>query len=174
MKTINQYIVERLKLNKDSKIKYDPNFIEAYEEVLYDSSDASDEYEDESNWNSCERMIDKLNKNYDGFIWCKYDKLMNDPKKDYNIENISDDLNNLSNDIIGKGDAYNYEYVLKDGHLEVRMGFNGGHSTQYVYALNGENWNKLYDYYNGYLDEDDEFEDLSFLFEKGNIEMMKL
>ena len=42
MKTFNEFIIERLKLNKDTKSKYDPNFLNGDKTILYDSDDAKD------------------------------------------------------------------------------------------------------------------------------------
>jgi len=166
MKTFNEFILERLKLNKDTKSKgYDPNFLNGDKTILYDSSEAEDEDEQDMNWEDCQTNLDTIDGEYDAFLRCEHYPLANDPKKDYNIEDYSTNLKEIIDNIIGRGDAYGYEFILENGHLTITKGYNGGHSSDYVYAITSETYNMIDDYFGGYEDT----ENLNILFEEGNI-----
>lgn len=168
MKTFNEFILERLKLNKDSKSKgYDPNFLNTDKVVLYDSSEAEDENEQDMNWEDCQTHLDMIDGEYDAFLRCKHYPLANDPKKDYNIEDYSTNLNEIINNIIGRGDAYGYEFILENGHLKITQGYNGSRSADYVYAITSETYDIIDNFLCGYLEDD--VENLNILFEEGNI-----
>ena len=135
--------------------------------ILYDSSEAEDDDEQDMNWEDCQSHLDIIDGEYDAFIRCKHYPLVNDQKKDYNIEDYSTNLKDIIDNIIGKGDAYGYKFLLEDGHLKITQGYNGSHSDDYVYAITSETYNIIDDYFGGYLEDD--AENLNILFEEGNI-----
>lgn len=166
MKTFNEFILERLKLNKDTKSKgYDPNFLNTDKVVLYDSSEAEDDDEQDMNWEDCQTNLDIIDGKYDAFIRCKYYPLANDKEKDYNIEEFNVNLKDITDNIIGRGNAYAYKFLLEDGHLKITQGYNGSYSDDYVYAVTSETYDIIDDYFGGY----DDVENLNILFEEGNI-----
>ena len=121
---------------------------------------------------NCQYELDRIEKKYDAFIRCKSYPLANDQKKDYNIEDFDQSLKEIINNIIGRGDAYGYQIILENGHLNFRLGYNGSHSNDYVYAVTSETYNMIDDYFGGYLEEDEE--NLNLLFEEGNIVPIEL
>ncbi len=175
MKNLSQYLIEKLHVSKYQD-KYNPDELDSDTYILYDSQSYENEEEEEIEWEDCLNTLNEINKKYDNFIVCKFDSLgylmkTNNHKKIENVLNdYSDDLNEIKKRII-TGHDLGYTVRLKGGHIEIDCVNSGSRATYYVYAINNEIYEKVEEWFDTpeSLDGDDDYEKLTFLFEKGNI-----
>ena len=175
MKNLSQYLIEKLHVSKYQD-KYNPDELDSDTYVLYDSQSYENEDDEAVEWEDCSDTLERFNKNYVGFIVCKW-KSLGDLMKSNNLRDIektlndySDDLNEIKKRII-TGKDLGYEIKLNKGHLEFNCLNSGSRATYYVYALDGSAFADIETWFDTPedLDGNDDSEKLSFLFQKGNI-----
>ena len=165
MKELNAYILEKLKINKYSQYKFNPDNIEGgSNRLIY--SDIDSEKAEETDGDGIRDCMNIINdNNTGGFIVFKFDSI-SDSK---NFNKSAYDLNLSLLDIFEKiitGKDLGYEIRIKDGHLEFDCINSGSRGTYYIYALSSEGYQVAEDT----LDEDDNDRNWSWLFDKKNFE----
>jgi hypothetical protein len=166
MKQIVEFIQEKLQITKDSKIgAYNPDNLNAENDLLYDSED-----EDDVAYDDFMDELDTINKEFNGFVVCKWSPLSKIKDFDKYINDWSDDLEEISKRIMDGRDL-GYEVRLVGGHLEFDCINSGSRATYYVYALNDEAAEKIEEWFDTpeSLDGNEDKDKLKFLFQKGNI-----
>ena len=170
MKQLKEYIQEKLHVGKYQN-KYNPDDLNGDNELIY--SDMDDEDTEADSYNDFIDTIDRLNKNYIGFIVCRFDSLSkiqgNTKLYEKTINDYSDDLTEIKDRII-TGKDLGYEVRLSHGHLEFDCVNSGSRATYYVYALEGAAYNDIEEWFNGDLENDK----LDFLYKEGNILAIEL
>ena len=164
MKRINNYIIEKLKINKDSKSKDSKNADHLNDDdiVIYSEIIEGGKSPDYLN-----KVFRKFDDEYAGFISYKNKKLSEIKNvKDLNIYEygsyISDIKTNINN---------NHDYIsvkLVGGHIEFTAStyINGsGYDVFYIYALKENAFNQIRKFY-----ENTNKSSLEFLFDYKNIE----
>lgn len=175
MKQLSQYLIEKLHVSKYQD-KYNPDELDSDTYVLYDSQSYENEDDEAVEWEDCNDTLERFNKNYVGFIVCKW-KSLGDLMKSNNLKDIEKTLNDYSDDLteikdrIITGKDLGYEIKLNKGHLEFNCLNSGSRATYYVYALDGPAFADIETWFDTPedLDGNDDSEKLSFLFQKGNI-----
>jgi len=171
MKPLISYILEKLKINSNSKVdnKFDPERLDDHKFVLYDSQSYENEDDESVDWEDCEQQLKEYNDHAYGFIVC------NEPIskiKDYNkdISLIDEDLLSLREKIV-TGKDLGYEIRYEYGHLEFDCINSGSRRTFYIYGLSENSYNKIITWWESpdELEGDTDGEKLAFLFEEGNI-----
>lgn len=147
MKTISNYISEKLNLSKDTfKMVYNPDILNDDDILILSMDDENIEYFDE--------VIDTINGKYDAFIKC-YDHSLNtlltNNKYHAKIENWLDDSDSLYKLVksIMTGRDAGYEVKLKTGHIEIDCINSGSRVTNYIYAVNQEIYDDIDDWFSG-------------------------
>lgn len=163
-------IIEGLKIGSKTKIGgYNPDELNGDHIKIYDSDDGEDENDKDAFWEDFESWMDNIEKNYDGFIFCKFKSLSQSKNLDNDIFEYSTNLSDVIKDKIITGNDYGYEVRLVQGHIEIDCINSGSRGDYYIYALSEEIYDNVKMWFEGDLDDDDEIKDLSFLLEKGNI-----
>lgn len=168
MKTISNYISEKLNLSKDTfKMVYNPDILNDNDMLILSMDDEDGEYFD--------YVIDQIDDKYDGFIKC-YDHSLNtlltNNKYHAKIENWldnSDLLYKLIKSIMTGRDA-GYEAKLKTGHIEIDCINNGSRVTNYIYAVNKEIYDDIEDWFDG----NDDINLINLLSTKDNIQSIEI
>ncbi len=174
MKRIDTYIQEKLHINKNVKLVYNPDDLNNIEIVLYsDYSDEDNEQRDQD-FIDMQDFIEETDNKYDGHFIILYDiskrtyhNVLNDIKNSTELDiTHNDTLSNIYSNIVTGKDA-GYEFKLWHGHVEIDCINSGSRNTYSIYAIS-DNMNKLIDnYLSGY---NITIEDLyKALMTKGNI-----
>jgi len=162
MINLNTYIVEKLKINKYTNVKFSiDDMPEGNTFILYDD-DAEIESEDdrEVNWNDCQKELETLGKKYLGFIAFQFDSL-GSIKKDITddvIYMVDGDLSIIVDKII-TGKDLGYDVKITGGHLEIHCINSGSRGIYYIYALTERGLNIC----SNYIQDESEVENLNFL-----------
>lgn len=153
MKSLVETINEKLKITKGCG-NFNPDEMDSKKITLYDS-DCEDE---EAEWDDFCYLIDKLEKDIDGFL------LMNEPiSKSKDLENDADNVYIYWDDIKNKiitGKDYGYRVRIDSGHIEIDCINSGSSNTYYVYGLSKDGLMKLEEWFEG--EEEYELNDLLF------------
>lgn len=169
MKQLNNFIIEKLKINKDIKVNnYNPDELNNQNELFYDSEDTS--LVEESDY-----IIDDINNNAEGFFCCRYDSLSKIYGKSEKVfedtlYEICVDLHDMFEKVITGKDA-GYEGRIKGGHIEIDCINSGSRSTYYIYSINKRGYDELCAWFEAGWEE---VESLDFLYEEGTIEEIKI
>lgn len=146
MKTLLETINEKLKVTK-SGYKFNPDIMNDKTIILYDSSNYDDVEEESSDWSDCNSLLDKLEKDIDGFL------LMNEPiSKSKNLEKDADNIYTYWDDIKDKvitGKDHGYCIRINSGHIEIDCINSGSSNTYYVYGLSKDGMIKLEEWFAG-------------------------
>ena len=175
MKSINLYISEKLIINKNTKVSFNPDELNGDEELLYSSSDYEDEDDDNIAWEDCDNEISSIDRKFDYFLMTRFNSLSEskDLEKDlyaYAPCQENGDLHDLINDdVITKSQGLDIR--LKGGHIEVDAINSGSRATYYIYALSHEAYDEISAWYEG---EEEEVPSLDFLFKPESILEIKL
>ena len=72
MNNIKEYIIEKLKINSNSKVdnKFDPERLTDHRFVLYDSQSYENEDDEAVDWGDCEDSLTSYDDQASGFIAC--------------------------------------------------------------------------------------------------------
>ena len=173
MNNIKEYIIEKLKINSNSKVNddFDPDRLTDRRFVLYDSQSYDNEDEEVLEWDECLDTLKSYNNQINGgFFVCRYEPITKTKKISTTIYHIDNDLMKIKNKVF-TGNDIGYELRYEYGHLEFDCINSGSRRTFYIYGLSQEGYDKLDIWWN-YPDElegDTDEEKLSFLFEEGNI-----
>ena len=172
MIAITNYIQEKLKITKDTKINYDPDFLNNFTEVLYSYND--DEDLSDLRWDYCESMLKRINNKYEGFVVTRWDSITQIKDFDKSVNDYSDDLEEIKNRII-TGRDLGYEVRLSHGHLEFDCINSGSKGTYYVYALKDIAYTDIEAWFDGEEDENGNPIDIKkVLYTNGNIETITI
>ena len=106
MKTLNNYIIEKFKINANNSkgaSKYNPDDLNGDDALIY--SDMNNEDDDEGDsYNDFIDTMESINNNYTHFIVCKFNSLSKIEGKtniyEKTINDYSDDLDNIKGRII--------------------------------------------------------------------------
>lgn len=171
MKNLKDIIIEKLKINSNSKVdnKFDPERLTDHRFVLYDSQSYENEDDEAVDWKDCEDSLMSYDDQAAGFIACD-----NPISK---IKNYSKDIALTDNDLLSlrerivTGKDLGYEIRYEYGHLEFDCINSGSRRTFYIYGLSEEAFDKIEQWWNDpdELIGDTDEEKLAFLFEEGNI-----
>lgn len=165
MKLINNYISEKLVINKQIKGQYNPDLLNQENIVLYKSEE--DDWQDED----YREEIKNIEKNYSYFMCTKFSSLGSsksikggyDPDNDiYDIQEY--DLEHIVDNVI-TGKDLGYDVRLTGGHIEIDCINSGSRATYYIYSLSHETYDKLAAWWEG----DEDVDNLKFLYQKGAI-----
>ena len=163
MKSLKQFINEKILINKTSKYSYNPDYLSSHSSEMWDSEDEDSYYE-----NFIED-INYLEEKYDHFICFRFYSI-----SECNVKNLTDrlieydlDLQTLIEKRIITGNDLGYEVRLKDGHIEVDAINSGSRGTYYIYACSDEVFEYIRDFYE--LDEGESEELYKLLFTEGEI-----
>lgn len=165
MKKLNIYILEKLKINKSSQYKFNPDDIEGgSNRLIY--SDVDSENAEETEGDEMWTCMDVINDNHDGgFIAFQFDSISDSDNFNKSAYDLNQSLTKILEKIID-GKDLGYEVRTKDGHLEVDCINSGSRGTYYIYALSLEGY-KIAD---DALDEDDDKRNWYWLFDEKNFE----
>lgn len=175
MNPISQYISEKLLINKNIKIQFNPDELNGDEELLYSSSDYEDEDDNSIAWEDCDNEISSIDKKFDYFLMTRFNSLSEskDLEKDlyaYAPCHENGDLHDLINDdAITKSQGLDIR--LKGGHIELDAINSGSRATYYIYALSHEAYDEISAWYEG---GEEEVPSLDFLFKPESILEIKL
>lgn len=155
MKTIHNYIAEKLKLGKNLNIKFNLDELIDQNITLYDSTSDFEEEDDESvMWDDCVDAIDNISEKYNYFIAFQYESIMKAKetaiKKHENVEpyKISEALREIT-EYVMSGKDMGYAVRLVGGHMEIDCINSGSRSTYYIYALSSEGYDRVSAYWEG-------------------------
>lgn len=165
MKQLKEYITEKLHVGKYQN-KYNPDDLNGDDTLIY--SDMDNEDDEADSYNDFIDTIESINKNYTGFIVCRFDSLSKIEGKtnlyEKTINDYSDDLTEIKDRII-TGKDLGYEVRVSHGHIEIDCVNSGSRATYYIYALNDKAYEDIEYWFDGDLENDK----LDFLYQKGNI-----
>jgi hypothetical protein len=157
MKSLVETINEKLKITKGCG-NFNPDETDSNVTTIYDS-DCEDE---EAEWDDFCYLIDKLEKDIDGFL------LMDEQiSKSKNLENDADNVYIYWDDIKNKiitGKDYGYRVRIDSGHIEIDCINSGSSNTYYVYGLSKDGLMKLEEWFEG----EEEYELKDLLFDENN------
>ena len=154
MKTINKFILERLKINKNDEIKFNPDTLCHQTIILYDDTEINDEDKD-IEWENCESDLkhidDKiygLKEGQGGFVCFRFKSISKSNNIDNDLLCYNVDLLELINEEIITGKDYGYIVRVTNGHIEIDCLNSGNRATYYIYGLSYEGFNIVDDYFN--------------------------
>jgi len=169
MKTLNNYIIEKFKINSHNSkgaSKYNPDDLNGDDTLIY--SDMNNEDDEGDSYNDFIDTMESINSNYTHFIVCKFNSLSKIEGKtniyEKTINDYSDDLNNIKGRII-TGHDLGYEVRISHGHIEIDCVNSGSRATYYIYSLNDKSYEDIESWFDGDLENDK----LDFLYQQGNI-----
>lgn len=162
MININQYILEKLKISKDSKYKFNPDEMEGPSILFYDDSDP----DEESDYDYLKDVLDKIDNEYEGFALFRWDSI-SDCKDFYkSFEMVTSDLKRITERAMD-GRSMGYAVKLDKGRLIIDNINSGSRASYYIYALTNDGYNKLTDFL------EEEIEDTSIFFDENNFVQIK-
>ena len=172
MKNLKDIIIEKLKINSNSKVdnKFDPERLTDHRFVLYDSQSYENEDEEASEWNDCSQTLRTYDDQANGFFICQYEPISKIKNFEKSIYQICNDLI-LCRDKVISGHDLGYEIRYEYGHLEIDCINSGSRATYYIYALSENAYDKMITWWESpdELEGDTDEEKLAFLFDEGNI-----
>ena len=163
MKQINNYILEKLHLNKETKTKYNPDVLNGDTEILINSEES-----DEVEFNDFDQMIEDLDNEYDGFFYISQKPISKN--NDLSNGSLDESLKSLINHEVYNNKSLGYEIKLVYGHLEIAYINSGNRSYAYIYALTKDAYQMASDFFDG----DPEQDNLDFLSKEGSIVAIEL
>jgi hypothetical protein len=157
MKTLNNYIIEKLVIKKNLNT-YNPDDLNGDNQILYSSDD--DEYGDETAWDCLLEDLKYIDNHYAMFLVTKFVSL-GEALENFEEDDFCDysfDLEQIRERII-TGKDYGYEVRLVGGHLEFDCINSGSRATYYVYAISSDKKSYIYDlideWFSGTCDDDE-------------------
>ena len=149
MKQLNIYISEKLKIDKDSKSKFNPDFLEGgnknrliYSDVDNENAEIDNTENDASDdlWTNFDVINDNIR---DGaFLTFQFDSISDAKDKHKAAYDVDNSLTRTLERIID-GKDLGYEVRIKDGHLEVDCINSGSRGTYYIYGLTKKGYEEL-------------------------------
>ena len=177
MKTLNNYIIEKFKINANNSkgaSKYNPDELNNENAVLYDSEDEGEEDGDNDVFfDDMKNNLDELDDKYQYFISLKFKPLSKIKDSNELFKSIhglipdDDSLKSMITDNIIDGRDLGYEVKLVGGHIEVHCINSGSRGIYYIYALNKDIYEKISDWYSNF--EESNYDPIHDLFIDGNI-----
>lgn len=146
MKHLNEFIIEKFKINKDIDIKFNPDSLNNDNTIIFDSESSEGE-----TWEDCTDEIKQINDKYYGFLVCKFIPLSKIKNYEKDINDYSDQLDQITDRIL-TGRDLGYQIKLVKGHLEYDCINSGSRATYYVYALSEEAYLAVEEWFNGDLE----------------------
>ena len=156
MKTLNTFITEKILINKQTNIGFDPDNLKCDDKfyknaILYNSENNEDEDEDNAEYEEFERLMWETNDLNEGFIVTRIESLSKAKYIENVIDDCSDDLPKLIKNIITRKDL-GYEVHSINGHLEIdcirSSRIKTDIETYYIYALSREGYKEIKDWFN--------------------------
>ena len=173
MKTLNTFITEKILINKQTNIGFDPDNLECddkfYENaILYNSENNEDEDEDATEYEDFEHLMWETNDLNEGFIVTKFESLSKTKNIEKVIKDCSDNLPKLIENII-TGKDLGYEVRSVNGHLEIDCINSGSRGTYYIYALSQKGYQDINNWFYGNSWGDEDNIDIKTLINDKNI-----
>ncbi len=178
MKHLNNYILEKFEINKNTIKQNNPDKLTGDKVILYSDRwtyDEEDKDDKDVLWVDCQDILDTIEKKYSNFMCTKYHSLSTsksiyggyDPDNEiFSISSAS--LKEVIDEVI-TGRDLGYEIRIVGGHIEIDCINSGSSATYYIYSLSPETFDRLSAWWEG----DEEVENVKFLYEPNSIVPIK-
>lgn len=160
MKKITIYITEKLKINKDSQSKFNPDDMDSHDRFIY--SDINPDKAEEGD-HLIGTWIDIINDNAEGFIVFQFSSITDSKDLDKSFYLVEERFPNVIKKVMTGHDA-GYEIKAKNGHIEIHCVNSGSRGIYYIYGLTKNGFRYAKDYW-----DDNDGATLDFLFNEKNL-----